>query len=65
MAALDDLPEKLEKYFNLIGCMIIYPDQYAQNYTPESFPVYSAEPIQKGIDKVQKIGKGIGKIFKK
>jgi Kef-type K+ transport system membrane component KefB len=65
LTVLDSLPEKLEKYFSNMGRIIIYPHQYAQNYTPESFPVYSAEPLQKGIDKVQKIGKGIGNIFKK
>jgi len=65
LTALEYLPEKLEKYFTNIGRVIIYPDQYAQNYTPESFPVYSAEPLQKGIEKVQEFGKGIGRIFKK
>lgn len=65
LSALENLPEKIEKYFDNMGQMIIYPDQFNPDHIQEKFPDYSAEPLQKGIEQVQKIGKGIGSIFKK
>ncbi len=62
---LENLPSKLEKYFLSNSRFIIYPQQYADNMTSEQYSDFSAEPLHKGIDAVQKIGKGIRSIFEK
>lgn len=64
MGILDSIPTKMEKYFPSNSRILIYPQQYDSNII-ERFNDISGEPINKGIEAVQKIGKGIGSIFKK
>lgn len=65
LSLLDNLPAKLEKYFDRNSRFVIYPQQYVEDVSNEQYSDFSAEPLSKGIEAVQKIGKGIGSIFKK
>lgn len=62
---LDNLPSKIEKYFDGNSRFIIYPQQFSDALSSERFEDISTEPLNKGIEAVQKIGKGIGSFFKK
>lgn len=66
MGVLENLPSKLEKYFPLNSRFVIYPQQF-DNFSDDRYPDLdiSSEPLNKGIETVQKIGKEIGSIFKK
>ena len=59
---LENIPSKLEKHFVLNNKIVIYPQQ---NYLNEDLENLRSGPISAGIETVQKIGKGIGNIFKK
>lgn len=65
MAVLENLPSKLEKHFSTNSRLLIYPQQYTLNNGNEGYEDIMAEPLNKGIETIQKIGKGIGNIFKK
>lgn len=65
LGVLDNLPNKLEKYFVTNSRFVIYPQQYADNISNEQYIDFSTEPLNKGIEAVQKIGREIGSIFKK
>lgn len=65
MGILENLPSKLEKHFPTNSRLVIYPQQFDQNYGGERYDDITTEPISKGIETIQKIGKGIGNIFKK
>jgi hypothetical protein len=65
MAVIENLPTKLEKHFPSNSKLVIYPQQFNQNYGNERYDDITAEPLNKGIETIQKIGKGIGSIFKK
>lgn len=64
MGALDKIPAKLDKYFASNNRLIIYPQQYNSDAMIEQYNDFSAEPLNKSIEAVQKISKGIGTIFK-
>lgn len=62
--AMDAVPMKMEKYFEENNLIVIYPQEY-DSVAIERFSDISGEPLNKGLEAVQKIGKGIGSIFKK
>ena len=64
MSLLENLPVKLEKHFSQNSRIIIYPKQFNQDYVNKGYDDITAEPLNKGIETIQKIGKGIGNIFK-
>ena len=66
MGILDSLPSKLEKYFPLNSRIVIYQQQFS-TYNDERYSEIdiSSEPLNKGIEAVQKFGKEIGSIFRK
>ncbi|MCA0334116.1 MAG: cation:proton antiporter [Bacteroidetes bacterium] len=64
MNVLDNLPNKLEKHFVSYSRIIIYPQLYNQNHVIERFEDISAEPLTKGIETIQRLGKKIGGMFK-
>jgi Kef-type K+ transport system membrane component KefB len=61
---LDHLPAKIEKHFAENNRIVIYPQQIASTFN-EGYDNVSSEPLTKGIESIQKIGKGLGNIFKK
>ncbi len=65
MGVLENMPHKLEKYFAANSKLIIYPQQFSQVYDRELYEDISVEPISRGIETIQKLGKGIGNIFKR
>lgn len=65
MSVLESLPHKLEKYFAGNSKLIIYPQQFGLIYDRELYEDISVEPITRGIETIQKLGKGIGNIFKR
>ena len=64
IGALEQLPSKIEKYFATNNRIIVYPQRLANNVTTEHYADITSEPLNKGIEAVQKIGKGIGSLFK-
>lgn len=64
LSNLDKIPVKLEKYFASNNRIIIYPQQYNTDSMIEQYNDFSAEPLNKGIEAFQKIGKGIETILK-
>lgn len=65
MNALENLPTKLEKHFETNSRIIIYPQQYSQLYCEVRYDDITPDPLRKGIEVAQKIGRGMGSIFKK
>lgn len=65
MAVMENLPAKLEKHFPTNSRFLIYPQEYADSLSNEHYNDINAESLNKGIEAVQKISKGIGSIFKK
>lgn len=65
MPVLENLPSKLVKHFSTNSRLLIYPQQNSLNNGNEGYEDLMAEPLNKGIETIQKIGKGIGNIFKK
>ncbi|MBS1628167.1 MAG: cation:proton antiporter [Bacteroidetes bacterium] len=65
ITALENLPFKLEKHFSTNSRLIIYPEQFSQNHIIERFEDINADPLNKGIETIQKISRGIGGMFKK
>ncbi len=64
MPMLENLPYKIEKHFSANSRIIVYPQQFNESYMMEQYDDVSTEPLTKGIETIQKIGKGIGNIFK-
>ncbi|HRN94035.1 MAG: cation:proton antiporter [Chitinophagales bacterium] len=65
ISQLENMPSKLAKHFTTNNRIIVYPHQNLDVVEIERFSDISGEPLSKGIEAVQKIGKGIGSIFKK
>lgn len=65
MNLLENLPQKIDKYFKTTAKIVIYPQQYAVEFDISRFDDISSEPLTKSIETIQKLGKGIGYIFKK
>ncbi|HPX59723.1 MAG TPA: cation:proton antiporter [Bacteroidales bacterium] len=61
---MDNLPWKLEKYFKTNSRLIIYPQHFSNENILDQYHDVTGQPLNKGIEVVQKIGKGIGTIFK-
>ena len=64
LSVLDGLPNKLEKYFGANNRIVVYPQQFTDHHGLENYTDFSSEPLTIGLETVQKIGKGLGNIFK-
>lgn len=62
---LESIPSKLERYFSKNNYIVIYPRQFSMLDEGDIYSDISSEPLDRSIEVVQKIGKGIGSIFKK
>ncbi|HRP34206.1 MAG TPA: cation:proton antiporter [Agriterribacter sp.] len=65
MSILESLPAKLEKHFAANSKIVIFPQQLESEFNGDQYIDISTEPLNKGIEAVRKIGKGIGSIFRK
>jgi len=59
------ISREMEKYLATNSRIIIYPQQFSHNYILDGYEDVSAEPLNKGYETIQRIGRGIGNIFKK
>jgi hypothetical protein len=59
---LENIPSKIDKHFSAYSKIVVFPQQ---NYLEEDLGEYSSASLSAVIETVQKIGKGIGSIFKK
>lgn len=64
MNLLEKLPSKLDKHFPSNSKFVIYPQQFDNSYITQRYEDISSEPLNIGIETIQKLGKDIGKIFK-
>lgn len=62
---LESIPAKLEKYFSRNTRILFYPKQISSRSIIDSYGDITHEPLNIGIEAVQKIGKEIGNIFNK
>lgn len=62
---LDNLPHKLERYFTKNSRLIIYPQQFNQVYSTDLYDDLPVEPLSAGLETIQRLGKGIGNIFRR
>ena len=62
--SFDQVTEKMSKYFQINNKIVIYPEQ-KHSYGADVYDDISSETITKSIQTIEKIGKGIGDIFKK
>ncbi len=62
---LDSLPIKIEKHFSINSRFIIYPQQFDQNHISDRYEDVSAEPLNKGVETIKKISKGLGDVFRR
>lgn len=65
MNLLEKLPLKLGKHFPANNKIVIYPQQFDNSYAAQRYEDLSSQPLNKGIETIQKLGKDIGNIFKK
>lgn len=62
---LDNLPHKIERYFSKNSKLIIYPQQFNQVYGTDLYDDLPVEPLSAGLETIQRLGKGIGNIFRR
>ena len=65
MSILDGLPLKLEKYFAANSRIIFFSQQDDSAHQNINYQDISAKPIEKSIEAIESLGKGIGNIFRK
>lgn len=65
MNVLDGLPARIEKHFHDQNRLVIYPPQVEKTHLIENYDDVSSEPLSRSIETIQKIGRGIGGIFRK
>ncbi len=61
---LDAWPSKLEKYFPQNSKIVIFPEQFNTFEDVDVYEDVSNEPLTRGLETIQKLGKGIGSIFR-
>lgn len=65
ISLLDNIPVKLEKYFNNNNKIVIFPQQFSSYYQNENYEDISSDTLSRGIEAIEQIGYEIGNIFKK
>lgn len=64
LSILDEIPSKLERYFADNNYVVVYPQSIEEN-VEDYYTDVPNEPLTKGIEAVQKLGKELGSIFTK
>ena len=62
---LERIPDKFERYMNQNNLIVVYPQENVEGISIDDYENFSPDPINKGIEAIEQIGKGIGSIFKK
>jgi PAS domain S-box-containing protein len=63
--SMENIQEKMEKYFNPNSKIIIYPRTYQIDSKYNEYGDINPEPLNQGIEKFQKLGKDIGNLLKR
>ncbi len=62
---MDRIPSKFERYLSQNNLILVYPQETNDGISIDDYENFSPDPINKGIEAIEQIGKGIGSIFKK
>ena len=62
---LENLPTRLERQFPAHSRIAVYPQQIDHKSMIEGYEDFNSDPLNKGLETIQKIGNSIGSIFKK
>ncbi len=62
---LERIPDKFERYLSQNNLIVVYPQENVSGISIDEYENFSPDPINKGIEAIGQIGKGIGSIFKK
>ncbi|MBS4056928.1 MAG: cation:proton antiporter [Bacteroidales bacterium] len=62
---LDNLPDRLERQFEQFSRIILFPLQYKVDYINDRYKDIDAEPLVRGIETIQRLGKGVSSFFRK
>lgn len=63
--SLEKVPDKLEKYLSKNNLIVIYPQENTSGAVMDEYEDFNHAPLSKGIEAFDKLGKGIGSIFRK
>lgn len=63
--SMENIQDKMEKYFNPNNKVIIYPRTYQIDSKYNEYGDINPEPLNQGIEKFQKLGKDIGNLLKR
>jgi Kef-type K+ transport system membrane component KefB len=62
---LERIPSKFERYLSQNNLIVVYPQENVEGISIDEYENFSPDTINKGIEAIEQIGKGIGSIFKK
>ncbi|MDD3772032.1 MAG: cation:proton antiporter, partial [Weeksellaceae bacterium] len=62
---LEKIPQKFEKYLPENSQIVIYPMEDSSGISIDDYDDYTPDTLNKGIESIEKIGKGLGGIFKR
>jgi len=62
---LERIPSKFERYLSQNNLIVVYPQENVGGISIDDYENFAPDTINKGIEAIEQIGKGIGSIFKK
>ncbi|MFZ2899084.1 MAG: cation:proton antiporter [Saprospiraceae bacterium] len=62
--ALEKLPSRMERKFEEFSRIVIFPQAHTEDHPFDEYEDFSGDSIQRNIDRVKKIGKGLRNIFR-
>lgn len=62
--AFDNLPSRMERKFEEFSRIVVFPQAYTEDHPFDEYEDFSGDSIQRNIDRVKKIGKGLRNIFR-
>lgn len=65
LAAHEHLPSKFEKQYGTFSRIIVFPQQHQVSYVNDRYKDIDAEPILRGVETLNRLGKGVGSFFRK
>jgi Kef-type K+ transport system membrane component KefB len=63
ISALEGLPARLDKYFSDNNRLLIFPEQFDGEGIGEQYEDFIAEPLNKGLETVQRLSRGLGSLL--
>jgi Kef-type K+ transport system membrane component KefB len=63
LSALEGLPARLDKYFADNNRILIFPEQFDDDGLNEQYEDFIAEPLNKGLETVQRLSRGLGSLL--